>query len=156
VDAELVETRPHRPLHLRASQKRTAAFSSEKHVVDDVELWNERELLMDDADAQPPHGQRIAGRKRRAANVDLAGLRTHRARQNFDECRLARAIFTDQRVYLACLELEVDAVQDAHSAVRLRQAARAEKDAHFTMPTSIATLVGTDLPASVSAIRSTT
>ena len=88
-----------------------------------IELGNERELLVDDADAAPADGQRIAGRRaaRRRARRRPASARTAPPRILMRVDLPAPFSPTSACISPAC-ELEVDAVQHAHAAVRFRRA----------------------------------
>jgi hypothetical protein len=102
---------------------------AEKHVLGDIELGRDGELLVDRFDA----GQaRFDGRRepdRRAVEIDPAGIRNQRARQHLDQGRLAGAIVADHGEDLAAGEFEIGAFQGDDLPVMLGEADRLHREA---------------------------
>ena len=101
----------------------------QEEVLHHVERVHEREVLVDGLD---PERARRLGRERAvilAVDQDRARVGTVHARQALDERGLAGAVVADEPEHLAAAELEVDAVERLHRAVRLRDPARLEDDA---------------------------
>ena len=88
--------------------ERVVRLAAEEHVLDDVEVVAEREILVDDLDPEP-------GGVLRAGDVRPAGPRrgSRRSRRvdagdRLDQRRLAGAVVADERHHLAAVHLEVD------------------------------------------------
>ena len=123
-DGEIVERRPRSLLHARLVEHADVvdALAAEEHVRDDVEVVGEREILVDDLDAE-------VGGVARTVDVDLRPLEERRALVEridaddaLDERRLAGPVVTDERHDLAVTHLEVDVVQGLDGPERPRYA----------------------------------
>ena len=103
-----------------------APLTAEEHVLDDVEVVAQREVLVDDLDAERAgvarrvHGDRVA-LEEVVAGVDGVG-----AADALDERRLAGAVVADERGDLAGRGAEVDALEDVDRAEALVDAAQRE------------------------------
>ena len=75
------------------------------------EVSGQRQLLVDDADAELIGVGDAANPRRAAVDFDRARLRHVDPAEDFDQRRLARPVFTQQGVDLAAAELEIHAVQ---------------------------------------------
>jgi hypothetical protein len=101
---------------------------AEEQVLGDRHLREQRQLLVDDGDAGALRVARRAQRRRRAIDDDralVAAVRMH-AREQFDQRRLAGAVFTAERVDFAGAQREADTVERGHAAEALDDAARLE------------------------------
>ena len=122
--------RPRFHLGLLEAEEDVVRLTTEVHVLDDVEVVAEREVLVDDLDAEP-------GRVLRAVDRDLLPVRVHLALVHrvdpgdaLDERRLAGAVVADERHDLAGPHLEVDVVEREDRAEALRDASRLEPRRH--------------------------
>ena len=120
----LARLRLHRGLPQDLEPVRLAA---EVHVLDDVEVVAEREILVDDLDPELRRVLRAADRDRLAVEQHLAVVHPVDAGDALDERRLAGAVVADERHDLARPNLEVDVGQGLHGAERLRDAAKLEE-----------------------------
>ena len=84
------------------------SLAAEVHVLDDVEVVAEREILVDDLDPEPRGVLRPVDVHLLALEQDLAAVGGMRAGDALDERRLARAVVADERHHLAAPHLEVD------------------------------------------------
>ena len=87
-------------------------LAPEQHVLPDVEPVDELEMLVHQTDD--------------GFGVDGALVRDDRAERDRGERRLAGAVFADQRVDLAGVQVEVDAVDGRNGAEALADAAQRE------------------------------
>ena len=126
-DAQVVEHRLSLPAHLRSAKPEAARLAPEKDVVRDGKIRNERELLVDDADAPVARCKRSAGRQGSVLELDFAAIGNDCATQDLDERGFAGAILADERADLASADLEVEVGEHGDAAVRLREAPRPEK-----------------------------
>ena len=101
-------------------------LAAEVHVLDDVEVVAEREVLVDDLDARA--SPRPSGRGSRPACPRRGPRPVHRVDPGdaLDQRRLAGAVVADERHHLAVAHLEVDVGQRLHRAERLGDAAELE------------------------------
>ena len=97
-------------------------LAAEIHVLHDVEVVAEREILVDDLDAELRGVLRPVDVHLFALEQDLAAVGGVRARDAFDQRRLAGAVVADEGHDLAAPHLEVDVGQRLHRAERLRDA----------------------------------
>ena len=121
--------RPHRqsregllraPLHRRLVEASALGdLAAEEQVVDDVEVVAEREVLVDDLDAEGVGLLRVGDRHRAAVEDVVAGVEPVDAGDPLDEGALAGAVVTDERGDLPGVGVEVDALQDVHRAEAL-------------------------------------
>ncbi len=125
-------TRGHRPdrqrgqgvpgldLHLRLVEHEARfGLAAEEHVLHDVQVVAEREVLVHDLDAQRGRVTRIADRHRLSVEQVLPGVDAVDARDALDQRRLAGAVVTDQSGHLAGIDRQVDVVQHLHRAETL-------------------------------------
>ena len=92
-----------------AKHARLSHLSAEKHILCDIELGREGELLVDRFNADQARIERRRKPNRLAVDIDLAGIRNQRARQRFNQRRLACAIVADHGENLAPGEFEIGA-----------------------------------------------
>ena len=98
----------------------------QKNILRRRERGDEGEFLVDGDDAAGLAGARRADGKGGAREAKVAGIGSHRPAQDFEECGLAGAVFPDQRVDLARLDLEIHAGKSLHAAVPLGQTSHGE------------------------------
>ena len=79
---------------------------SEEDVLRDRQTRNQRQLLIDDADAQPTGVIGTRDLYTLAREHDLSGILGGRAAQDFHEGGLARAVLAEQHVHFTRLELQ--------------------------------------------------
>ena len=101
-------------------------LAPEVHVLDDVEVVAEREILVDDLDPELRRVLRAGDVTRLALEEDLAGVDRVDAGDRLDQRRLAGAVVADERHHLALAHLEVDVAQRLDGAERLRDPAELE------------------------------
>ena len=99
-----------------SSSQELAPLAAEEHVLDDVEVVAEREVLVDDLDAELAGVGRAVDRHRLAVEQHLAAVDRVDARHALDQRRLARAVVADERGDLTGPHREVDPVQHLHRA----------------------------------------
>ena len=83
-------------------------LAAEEHVLHDVEVVAEREILVHDLDPEAGSVLRAVDVDLTALEEDLTAVRRVRARDALDERRLAGAVVADERHHLAGAHLEVD------------------------------------------------
>ena len=108
--------------------------AAEEDVLGDVEPVDEREILVDDADAAVAG---LAGARQPhdlAADEQLPLVGLEGAAQDLDQRRLAGAVVPDERHRLAAKDAEVDAAQRLDRAVRLAHTARTSSTASDDAP----------------------
>ena len=108
--------------------RRLLQLAAEEHVVDDVEVVAQREVLVDDLDAEGggcPCGPCTLHRL--AVEDVLTGVEGVDAGDALDQGALAGAVVADQRGDLARRDVEVDAAQHVHGAEALLDPAQAEQ-----------------------------
>jgi hypothetical protein len=100
------------PLHRTLIEHQAAPlFPAEEHVLDDVEVVAEGEVLIDDLDAQRGRVPRTADADGAALEEELAGIGGVDAADAFDEGRLAGAVVADERGHLAGAHRQVDGTE---------------------------------------------
>ena len=109
-------------------------LTAHKHVFGDGELLHHLQFLVNLGDAQLPGDDGAADVLQLAVDVDLALVVHQRSRQDVHQRGLARAVFTHQRQYLACVQAEIDLVQRPHRAEALADANHFQKLAHTRAP----------------------
>ena len=87
----------------------------------------QRQLLVDQPDAQPIGLGRVADLDRPAVHLDRAGVGPHDAAQHLDQRRLPRAVLAEQGVDLAGPQVEIDPGQRHHAAEPLGHAAERQQ-----------------------------
>lgn len=102
-------------------------FMAEEDVLGDREALDQVEFLVDGGDAEAHGGDRRLQRDRRAAPGDLAVVGLVGSGEHLDEGRLAGAVLPEQTVDLTGLDLQVHAVEGAHTGERLGDAGHGEQ-----------------------------
>ena len=102
-------------------------FAPEEHVLDDIEIVAQREVLVDDFDAERRRFARTADANRMAVPKDFAGIRFMDAGDALDEHRLARPVVADESGHLAGGHVEIDADEGLHRAKMLLDASDLQK-----------------------------
>ena len=102
-------------------------LAPEIHVLDDVEVVAEGEILIDDLDAKLGGVLRPVDAHRLVFEVDLALIDGMDPGDTLDQRRLAGAVVADERHHLAGADLEVDVSQSLNRAERLRDAPKLER-----------------------------
>ena len=95
------------------------SLAAEVHVLHDVEVVAQREILVDDLDPEAAGVLRPVDLDLTALEDDLAAVRRVRSGDALDQRRLAGAVVADERHHLAASHLHVDAAQRLHRAERL-------------------------------------
>ena len=113
--------RPGRHLLHRVLVEDEAALllAAEEHVLDDVEVVAEREVLVDDLDAQGAGVARAVDLDGLAVEQVVAGVDRVDPADALDEGGLAGAVVSDQRGHLSEMDGEVDVVQDLYGTEAL-------------------------------------
>src|SRR4029078_10987497 len=110
-------------LHVVFGQRQVPSpFSPEEHVLDDVEVVAQREVLVDGLDPERGRITRRANPRRLALPQDLAGIGCVDPRDALDEHRLAGAVVAGQGGYLAGGYLEIDVDERVNGAEALAYA----------------------------------
>ena len=128
-DAKALERLRRTLLHRRLlePEEEVPDLAAQVHVLDDVEVVAEREILVHDLDPELRRVLRPVDRDGLAVEEDLAGVVAVDAGDALDERRLAGAVVTDERHDLAGAHLEVDVGQRLHRPERLRKVADLEE-----------------------------
>src|SRR4051812_3377414 len=109
-------------LHLTVGEEAEAAdLATQEHVLRDVEIVGEGEVLVDELDAESGRGTWVAERYRLSLERDGAGVHAVDARDALHERRLPGAVVPHQGDDLAGIDGEVDVVEDVHWAEALVQ-----------------------------------
>ena len=128
-DGEAVQRFPRGALHARLVEHETDAspLPPQEHVGDDVEVVGEREILVDDLDAE-------LGCVTRAVDVDVGPVVAHLAFVEWidaddalDQRRLAGPVVADESHDLAAADLEIDPVERLDGAEGLRDPPKLEE-----------------------------
>ena len=101
-------------------------LAAEEHVLDDVEVVGQREVLVDDLDAEVGRVLRAVDRDGLAVEEDLALVDRVDAGDALDQRRLAGAVVADEGHDLAGRDVEVDLVEGLDGAEALRDSAQLE------------------------------
>ena len=108
-------------LHRRLGQDlRAIDLPAEVHVLDDVEVVAEGQILIDDLDPELGRVLRPVDVHLLAFEQDPAAVGGVGAGDALDEGRFTGAVVADERHHLSGTDLEVDVVQRLHRAERLR------------------------------------
>ena len=102
-------------------------LAPEVHVLDDVQVVAEREILVDDLDAERGGVLRLVDRHVLALEPELAGVRLVDPGDRLDEGRLAGAVVADERHHLARIGEEVDVDERLDGPEALRDAAKLDR-----------------------------
>ena len=113
VAAQRVEDLLGAALHAGAVHAEAARFPTQPDVGRRRKLRDQGQLLVDHADPQAPGGERVAEGEVLVAQPNAARVGYERARERLDERALARAVFAQQGVDLACAKVEVHLVEGA-------------------------------------------
>ena len=108
-------------------EEEVADLAAEVHVLDDVEVVAQREVLVHDLDPELGRVLRPVDGDGLAVEEDLARVVAVDAGDALDERRLAGTVVADERHDLAGPHLEVDVGQRLHRAERLREVADLEE-----------------------------
>ena len=101
-------------------------LSAEVHVLDDVQVVSQREVLIDDLDAEMNGVLRASYVDERPVEVDLAVVEGVDAGGALDQRRLPGAVVADERHDFAFSDLEVAVHERPHGAEELGDAAKLE------------------------------
>ena len=101
-------------------REQVANLAAEVHVLDDVEVVAEREVLVDDLDPEPRRVLRAVDRDLLAVEVHVAVVDRVDPGDALDQRRLAGAVVADERHHLARADVEVDVGQRLDRAEALR------------------------------------
>src|SRR6266542_2824161 len=107
----------------------TTRLAPEKNVLGDRELGDERELLMDNGDADVLCRADAIEALHFIFDADLAVVGAVRinATEDVHQRRLARSVFADERVNLARMQIERHAVERQHAGEALRDLAHLQE-----------------------------
>ena len=111
----------------RRARCRVRRLPAEEHVLDDVEVVAQREVLVDDLDAEGGGVARAVDRDRPALEAELARVVAVDAADALDQRGLAGAVVADQRGDLAGVDGEVDVAQHLDRAEALVDPAQLEQ-----------------------------
>ncbi len=115
-------------LHRRLGQDlRATDLTAEIHVLDDVEVVAEREILVDDLDPEPGSVLRPVDVHLFPLEQDPAAVSGVSAGDALDERRLAGAVVADERHHLAGADLEVHVYEGLDRTEGLGDVAQLEK-----------------------------
>ena len=118
---------PSAPSSSSSSTTAAAEFATEEEVVHDVEVVAEREVLVDDLDAEGVGLLRVVHGDRLALEAVLAGVEGVDAGDALDQGALAGAVVPDQRGHLAGVDVEVDVLEHVHRSEALVDAAQRQQ-----------------------------
>ena len=121
--------------------KQVVGLAAEVHVLDDVEVVAEREILVDDLDPELGGVLRAVDRDRLAVEEDLAAVGVVDAGDALDQRRLAGAVVADERHHLAGAHLEVDVGERLDRAEVLRHSAKLEERLPWTVVVAVGAAV---------------
>src|SRR4029077_10037755 len=102
-------------------------LAAEVHVLDDVEVVAESEILIHDLDPEPAGVLRAVAVNLAPLEQDLAAVGRVCPGDALDQRRLAGAVVADERHHLAGADLEVDVAQRLDGAEGLGDAAKLEE-----------------------------
>ena len=124
LDAETLQQRLDFTVHLRPIDPAEPVLRLAAHedVFRDIEIGEERRVLVDDGDAVLARVERAMKHDLAPVHEDRAGVGPVHAGQHFHERALAGAVLADQRVDLAFGHREIDAAQRLHRAELLGDA----------------------------------
>ena len=128
-DCEALHRLGRAPLHLGLLEplEDVVGLAAEVHVLDDVEVVAQREILVDDLDPEVRRVLRAVDRDGLAVEDDLAAVGVVDAGDALDQRRLAGAVVTDERHHLTCSHLEVDLGECLDRAEVLRHSPELEE-----------------------------
>ena len=108
---------------ISARRSQSAALTSEKHVFGDRQIGNERELLVDDADARPADGSRVAEGSVASSSRTVPASGATAPPSILISVDLPAPFSPTSACTSPAPKLEVDVRQCTHARVRLRDAA---------------------------------
>jgi hypothetical protein len=125
-------------LHVRLVEHDAQAgpLSAQEHVRYHVEIVREREVLVDDLDAESGRVPRAVDRHRLPLEPNLALVEGMDPDHALDQRRLSGAVVADERHHLAATDLEVDPVERADRPEGLRHADALEQRGVSHRPSS--------------------
>ncbi len=121
-ETEPVEYRPARVLlaaTIEQSRNSRRALLPKKHIVDDVEVGRERQLLKDHGDPGGAGRYRIVDGKAVAGAPDRTAIGAVHAGNDFGEGRFARTVLAEQRMDFPAGELETCTLERPRRSERL-------------------------------------
>ena len=127
-------------LHLSVGEERvrTTDLAAEKHVLGDVEVVGQGEVLVDELDPERGGRARVVDRHRLALEEQLTAVDAVDAREALDQRGLAGAVVTDQCGDLAGIDVEVHVVEHVHGAEALVElASREDRFGHEGPPIGV-------------------
>ena len=120
---EIVEDRPRLLAKLGTRDERQSLCLSEIDILRDIELRNQAQFLTDKADAHRERRARpLDAHRTDEVDGDSTFVRLRHAEHDLHQRGLPRAVFPEQRVNLAAVETEIDALQSANSGEALDNA----------------------------------
>ena len=120
---EIVEDRPRLLAKLGTRDERQSLCLSEIDILRDIELRHQAQFLTDQADAHRERRARpLDAHRTDEVDGDSTFVRLRHAEHDLHQRGLPRAVFPEQRVNLAAVETEIDALQSAKTAPALRLA----------------------------------
>ena len=114
-------------MRLPEPEHRVAHLAAEVHVLDDIEVVAQREILVHDLDPELGRVLRPVDAHLPAVEEDLPRVIAVDPCHALDEGRLAGTVVADEGHHLAGTHLEVDVGQRLHRAERLRKIAGLEE-----------------------------
>ena len=105
----------------------TGMAAADPGIADSVEMRNQIQFLMDEAEAQRLCGARAVDGHVGAVEANRPGIRLVEAGQRLDQRRFAGAIFADKRMHRPRAEREIGMVESFRRAEMLDEAAQREK-----------------------------
>ena len=116
--------------HAGERQLETAPTSAhaQREVLEHGEVGDQREVLMDEADARGPCVARGAEADRLAAHSQLAAVGRVESGEDLEQGGLAGAVLSEHGVHLAGPQRELGAAQRGHRAEALVDVAKADRD----------------------------
>src|SRR3954462_15562234 len=123
------------PLHLRAVEHPVVdLLASQEHVLDDVQVLAECEVLVDDLDAERRGVVRRAQRGRLAVEQHFARIIRLDACEPLDQRGLAGAVVADERAHLAGVDLHVHALEHLDGPEALADVTQLDESCHGCYP----------------------
>ena len=122
IDFKIEPLEPHARARARlapGNQSEAARLAPQSQILDHRHRRNQIDFLVDGADAQSAGLAGGADLDGMAVEADFAFVAAKRAGHDFDQGRLARAVFSQQGVHLAGVDTEIDLVKRPHSRKRL-------------------------------------
>src|SRR5262249_23522175 len=124
---EMIENRPAGVLltsTIKQSRDSSRPLTSEKHIVDDVEVGSQRKLLEDHGDAGCAGRCRVVDRREAAVAADRTAIRAVYSGNDLGECRFTRTVLTQECTHFSTREREACTLQCPRRSERLVKAVR--------------------------------